>query len=118
MIFVKFHVAAGFTPALLPTLALLLAGCGGLVANQAYKDLSPEQIKAVKESGATLTGCLSVGGPPVGGRTSLLVIPRTAVARVRFTPDCQIQGADFYFPGVDEKDAEKKPEDEAPKPGA
>lgn len=73
-------------------LALFISGCGGLLASQAYKDLDANQIKAVADSGSTLSGCLYVGGPPVGGGTALVVIPRTAKGSLTFSPGCQVQG--------------------------
>lgn len=85
--------------AILLALSLGLSGCGGLVAAAAYKDLSPEQIDAVGKSGSTLTSCLSVGGPPVGGKTTMIVVPKNAKGKIVLAPDCSIQSGEIVLGG-------------------
>lgn len=79
----------------------LLQGCGGLIAGAAYKDLDVNQLKAVNESGAALTSCLSIGGPPIGGRTVFFVVPKGSRAVMNFLPDCQVKDVTVYYDGLE-----------------
>ena len=69
----------------------LLTGCSGIIAAKNYQEMTPAQIKSLKDIGSEVIACTMVGGPPVGGRTTFLVLPKTAKGTVKLTPDCQIQ---------------------------
>ena len=70
---------------------LSLSGCSGLLVTQQYRDLSPEQIEKLKSIGHEVISCITIGGPPLGGRTTFIVVPKTAKGKIQLTPDCQIK---------------------------
>ena len=61
----------------------------------AAKELSPEQITALDQAGHAVITCLIVGGPPVGGRTLFLIIPKDRLASIKLSPDCQLQSGEI-----------------------
>lgn len=71
--------------------SVFLSGCtAALTASQAQQ-MTPEQIKAYSDSGQAVSGCIMVGGPPIGGRTTILILPKDRPSAIEFAPDCQIK---------------------------
>lgn len=77
---------------LLIPVIIFVTGCGGILLTDAIrqnKDLSPDQIKALSDSGQAVDGCVTVAGPPPAGSTTFVTRPKNA-ARTIFGPDCKI----------------------------
>lgn len=75
---------------------LILAMCSGCIAamaarSQELKDLSPEQITALKDANLDLYGCFQLGGPPPIGATTFIVMPKGHKVDVSFLPNCMVQ---------------------------
>lgn len=74
-------------------LALLLSGCVLAPAGiDAYKEMSPAQIKALQDLQMDPYICIAVAGPPPVGRMTSVLVPRLdKKPDIRFGPDCQIR---------------------------
>lgn len=79
--FIIFFISASF----------LFSGCAAQLSSQQAQSMTPEQIKAYSDSGQAVSGCIMVGGPPIGGRTTILILPKDRPSAIEFAPDCQIK---------------------------
>ena len=70
---------------------IFLTGCSSYIAGQHYPELTKEQIEGLHSIGHEVISCITVGGPPLGGRTTKILRPKTSAGTVTFTPDCQIR---------------------------
>ncbi len=70
---------------------LALQGCSGIIAAKNYTEITPEQLKALQDVGHEMVMCVTIGGPPVGGRTTYILRPKGMTGKIVLTPDCQIQ---------------------------
>lgn len=75
--------------ALVILLGIWFSGCA-LVQAQTYRDLSPEQIRAINETGGQVYSCLSFGGPPPVGKTVFIVVPKGQPLPVTFGSNCEV----------------------------
>jgi hypothetical protein len=71
-------------------LLFFLSACVPGVTSNNVQHLTPDQIRALAESKQNFSGCSMLGGPPVGGRSTLLIYPAGQPINVKFGPDCQI----------------------------
>lgn len=74
-------------------LMLGLNGCtlATLHNAQELRDLSPEQINAIREANMDIYACFQIGGPPPVGNTTFIIMPKdTMFTRLAFLPNCQI----------------------------
>jgi hypothetical protein len=76
-------------------IGLLLSSCSGIIAARDYKDLTPEQINALKDIGHEVFTCSMVGGPPLGGRTMIVILPKNSKGKFKLLPDCQMSESEF-----------------------
>lgn len=68
-------------------------GCAFQLANKvkSVEDLSTDQIKALREANHDLYLCSVIGGPPVGGNMTLIVVPKDKVFKTfAFMPNCAV----------------------------
>lgn len=85
----------GYVLMLIGLLVLLfvIAGCVlAPVGIDAYKEMSPDQIKALQALSIDPYVCTTVTGPPPAGRFTSVLVPRLdKKPDIRFGPDCQIK---------------------------
>jgi uncharacterized membrane protein len=84
----KIFVASTYI--ILGIILLFLSACIPGVTSSNAQHLSPEQIKALADAKQNYLGCSMIGGPPLGGRSTMLIIPPNYPITVKFGPDCQI----------------------------
>lgn len=71
--------------------SVFLQGCTSVLTAAQAQQMTPEQIKAYSDSGQAVSGCITVGGPSIGGRTTILILPKDRPSAIEFAPDCQIK---------------------------
>ena len=76
-------------------LAILLSATQGcatqLISKVAQGDnLTPEQIKAYRESGHDVYGCFQISGPPPSGATVWVIVPKDTKVGFKFGDACHI----------------------------
>ena len=64
-----------------------------------YREMSPEQIKAIRETGGDVITCTILGGPPPAGQTVFIVIPKGSRGKISISPDCRPTITDLQFGG-------------------
>ena len=67
---------------------LLAPGCAITARNAA--ELSPEQIQELRDQGHEIIKCFQICGPPPSGNTTIIVVPRRAIAKFKFSANCAI----------------------------
>jgi len=68
---------------------MLLNGCAYLTARQVTQ-MTPEQIDAFAKIKMNVYGCLQVGGPPIDGGFTYIILPVDAKIDLAFSSSCAI----------------------------
>ena len=94
-------------------LLFLLSGCvpGGLFMHDPSA-MSPEQLEKYKALGYDAIRCLTVYGPPPGGKVTSVTIPKTRNATVKML-GCDVQSIEV---GTEIKETSKPTETMVPTP--
>ena len=79
--------------AILGMLIVMVTGCSPLanVPHEQLSGLSADQITALTNAGPKVRACLQVGGPPVGGAGTILIVPGDDAGVYQFGPDCHLR---------------------------
>jgi len=78
---------------LLLTICALLPGCTLRLIDNALdhgESLTPEQIEAYNKVGSKVFSCLTIKGPPAGGVTVIITVPKESVYLPKFGDDCRV----------------------------
>lgn len=78
----------------LSLLSVLISSCAFVPVHSIsdYKELTPEQIKAMQALKMDTYACVTIAGPPPVGRAVYVYVPQLdKKPDVRFGPDCQIK---------------------------
>ena len=73
---------------------IFLNGCAAQLARvpaDQLSGLSADQIKALKDAGQKVRACLEVGGPPIAGAGTILILPGDDTQTYVFGPDCHLK---------------------------